>query len=97
MEQTFIMDQAAHINLKVKNLDENEVKGQAADTPAGYVCRLGYVSSPYRICVGVKELASAIVVLPPIRVGRIIGAFIIELMDENTVATGVIQTRHGGG
>ncbi|GJW93030.1 ty3-gypsy retrotransposon protein [Tanacetum coccineum] len=84
-------------------LDDNSSKGQAADTPAGYVCRLGYVSSPYlfvclgyvcrigyvsspyRICVGVKELASAIVVLPPIRVGRIIGAFIIELMDENTV------------
>ncbi|GJU14404.1 ty3-gypsy retrotransposon protein [Tanacetum coccineum] len=51
----------------------------------GYVCRIGYVSSPYRICVGVKEFASAIVGLLSIWVGRIIGAFIVELMDENTV------------
>ncbi|GKC77463.1 ty3-gypsy retrotransposon protein [Tanacetum coccineum] len=41
--------------------------------------------APARIRVGVKELASAIVVLLSIRVGRIIGAFIASLMDENTV------------
>ncbi|GKC50052.1 ty3-gypsy retrotransposon protein, partial [Tanacetum coccineum] len=43
------------------------------------------------------EFASAIVVLLSIRVGRIIGAFIVELMDENTAATGLLQVRHGGG
>ncbi|GJX85257.1 ty3-gypsy retrotransposon protein [Tanacetum coccineum] len=37
------------------------------------------------ISVGVKELASAIVVLLSIRVRRIIGAFIASLMDENIV------------
>ncbi|GJY91282.1 hypothetical protein Tco_0506478 [Tanacetum coccineum] len=41
--------------------------------------------APARINVGVKELASAIVVLLSIRVSRIIGAFIASLMDENIV------------
>nr|GEV52537.1 hypothetical protein [Tanacetum cinerariifolium] len=51
------------------------------------------VSSLFRIRVGVKELASAIVVLLSIRVGRIIDAFIAPLMDENTICLWLKEQR----